>query len=176
MKELHDEFVELVKTTDDEVKKAQSKSSALNTLSGHIVPKIDALITKTLSAEDLRKSVSEIVLALMQIKKDIEVAQYAEQVQVAFRLGQQLIAQASANKTDELIKAEEEKVRIEDLKEKIVSGEVDPEERRKPGQRPESLRSIRNAQRVIESENKEGVEQKQERKKPSGKFKKKSSD
>lgn len=176
MKELHDEFVELVKTTDDEVKKAQSKSSALNTLSGHIVPKIDALITKTLSAEDLRKSVSEIVLALMQIKKDIEVAQYAEQVQVAFRLGQQLIAQASANKTDELIKAEEEKVRIEDLKEKIVSGEVDPEERRKPGQRPESLRSIRNAQRVIESENKEGVEQKQERKKPSGKPKKKSSD
>ena len=176
MKELHDEFVELVKTTDDEVKKAQSKSSALNTLSGHIVPKIDALITKTLSAEDLRKSVSEIVLALMQIKKDIEVAQYAEQVQVAFRLGQQLIAQASANKTDELIKVEEEKVRIEDLKEKIVSGEVDPEERRKPGQRPESLRSIRNAQRVIESENKEGVEQKQERKKPAGKFKKKSSD
>lgn len=176
MKELHDEFVELVKTTDDEVKKAQSKSSALNTLSGHIVPKIDALITKTLSAEDLRKSVSEIVLALMQIKKDIEVAQYAEQVQVAFRLGQQLIAQASANKTDELIKAEEEKVRIEDLKEKIVSGEVDPEERRKPGQRPESLRSIRNAQRVIETENKEVVEQKQERKRPAGKSKKKSSD
>jgi len=176
VKELHDEFTELVKTTDDEVKKAQSKSSALNTLSGHIVPKIDALITKTLVMDDLRKSVSEIVLALMQIKKDLEVAQYAEQVQVAFRLGQQLIAQASANKTDELIKAEEEKTRIEDLKDKIVSGEIDPEERRKPGQRPESLRNIRNAQRVLEEETKVEAEVKKERRKPSGKSKKKITD
>ena len=174
MKELHEEFVELVKTTDEEVKKAQSKSSTLNTLSGHIVPKIEALVTKVLTLEDLNSGMSDIVVSLLQIKKDIEVAQYAEQVQVAFRLGQQLVAQATASKTEEILKAEDEKQRTEELKEKISAGEVDPEAHRRPGQRPESLRNIRNAQKLIE-ESKSSEEASNEKpKKSSGKFKKKS--
>ena len=174
MKELHEEFVELVKTTDEEVKKAQSKSSTLNTLSGHIVPKIEALVTKVLTLEDLNSGMSDIVVSLLQIKKDIEVAQYAEQVQVAFRLGQQLVAQATASKTEEILKAEDEKQRTEELKEKISAGEVDPEAHRRPGQRPESLRNIRNAQKLIE-ESKSSEEVSNEKpKKSSGKFKKKS--
>jgi len=174
VKELHEEFVELVKTTDEEVKKAQSKSSTLNTLGGHIVPKIEALVTKVLTLEDLNSGMSDIVVSLLQIKKDIEVAQYAEQVQVAFRLGQQLVAQATANKTEEILKAEDEKQRTEALKEKISAGEVEPEAHRRPGQRPESLRNIRNAQKLIE-ESKSSEEASNEKlKKSSGKFKKKS--
>jgi len=173
VKELHEEFVELVKTTDEEVKKAQSKSSTLNTLSGHIVPKIEALVTKVLTHDDLNKGVADIVVSLLQIKKDIEVAQYAEQVQVAFRLGQQLIAQATANKTEEILKAEDEKLRTEELKEKIATGEVDPDAHRRPGQRPESLRNIRNAQKLIEESKASEETQVEKVKKSSNKFKKK---
>jgi len=150
VKELHEEFLELIKAAEEETKRAQSKSSVLNTLGGNILPKLDNLITKVLSMDDLKIGISEIVLGIIQIKKDVEAAQYAEQVQVAFRMGQQLIAQAASNKTDELIKLEEEKTRVEALKEKILTGEIDPEDRRKPGQRPESIRNIRNAQKIIE--------------------------
>ena len=61
---------------------------------------------------------------------------------------------ARANKlVTELIETlhrKEEKVA--QLAEKITSGELDPNARRKPGQRPESLKNVRAAQKILKEE------------------------